>query len=396
MRNKQPILPTQVGVLPTIFDERTRDYARQMQYSNWAGYKTALIYDDIVTEYAAIRNQCAIIDICPMYKYKITGDDSLAFINKLMTRDNSKLAVNHVAYNIWCNEYGFIIDDGTLFNLGNGVYWLCCQEPQLSWLNLNKVGFAVDIEDISQKIPALALQGPTSFAVLNNAGFDIGHLKPFGIWQGDGVMISRTGFTGDLGYEIWCLGDPLALWDKLMQAGQHLGITPTGMQALDMARIEAGFLAVNVDIQGAHHASRLDRGRTPWEANLGWLIPKNYTDKGFFNGKDAIYASQNKERMKLVAVDIQYNKNATDSLIYYRKNEWIGHLTSALWSPTLKRNIGYAEIKAPYFANHWAHIDTEIYHPAEGQFIRIWAKLTPTPRPFFNPARKTQTPPARF
>ncbi len=389
-------LPTKMGKIASPFEQVSFAQMKSYEIVGWAGYRTAATYEDIVTEYGALRNQCGVIDISPMHKYRIIGKDALDFCNKIMTRDITKLAVNRVFYSIWCDERGMIIDDGTLFRVAEQEFWLCCQEPQFSWLTLNKSGFEVEISDITEAIPALAIQGPTSFAVLSNAGYDIEHLKPFGIWHGKGVMISRTGFTGDLGYEIWCLEgtNHCEIWQNLFEAGKHLGIAPVGMQALDLTRIEAGFLAVNIDIMGSRFASKLNRARTPWEAGLGWLIPK---EKEFYNGMNAIKKSKNSMRCALIPVDIEFNKNAAKSLIYYNKKEWIGHITSALWSPTLKRNVGYAEIKAPYFEEKYLHkIFAEVYHESEGQFIPIWAKLTPCEKPFFNPKRKTQTPPSRF
>jgi len=301
---------------------------------------------------------------------------------------------------VWCNDAGHLIDDGTVFRLG-GEYRICTAERQIDWFLDSAIGFDVEIGEITEQIAALAVQGPTSCAVLKAVGLQgVEKLRPFEIGYFDlgthRLTVSRTGFTGDLGYELWM--DPEAaeaVWDALMEAGRSRGIRAIGSQALNIARIEAGFLLPNVDFVSAEHTIRTGRDRSPLELGLGWLVDFN---KGHFTGRRALLTERAQgSRRRLVGLDIAGNKPAHNSLLYTDdsgKRE-IGSVTSATWSPTCKRNIALAIVDAPHFqvgATVWA----EIYLNRELVWERRMSRAQIVERPFFAPERRRATPPAEF
>ncbi|GJL82949.1 MAG: glycine cleavage system protein T [marine bacterium B5-7] len=389
--------PYESQVLTTPFHPRTSAYCRTNHWANWSGYTTVQVYTDVQLEYFAARNSAALFDLSPMTKYDITGPSAEAFLNRLLTRDIRRLGVNRVAYVAWCNDDGMLIDDGTVFRFANNRFRLCCQERHLPWLLDSAFGFDVDITEVTESIAALALQGPTSCAVLKSAGFaGIENLRPFDLAEyelhGASIHISRTGFTGDLGYELWFHDrHALDVWDALMEAGRLYGITPMGSQALEMTRIEAGFIQANVDFLAGGRATRPGGNlRSPLELGLDWLV--NF-DKGHFNGRRALLAEhQNRtSRFKLVGLDVDGNKPANDALLYDHRDREIGVVTSAMWSPTCKKSIAIASIKHHVDADH-AGIWADIYVQRELKWRRIKATCRVVERPFFNPPRRRITP----
>jgi glycine cleavage system T protein (aminomethyltransferase) len=388
-------------LLETPFHARARALSQVDSFIPWAGYTTVDVFTTVEQEYFAIRNAATLYDLTPMVKYRICGREACAYLNRLVTRNVGKLGDNRVAYCVWCNDEGAIIDDGTVFRLGSDEYRLCTAELQLDWLLDSKIGFEVEIEEVTAQIAALALQGPTSCAVLRGAGFSgIESLKPFDIGRfrlGDAeVMVSRTGFTGDLGYELWLAPQNAeALWDALMAAGRTRGIRPIGSQALNIARIEAGFIMPNVDFVSAEHTIRLGRERSPLELGLGWLVDFN---KGHFTGRRALLReSKSGVRRQLVGLDIGGNKPAHNALLYadLRGKREIGSVTSAVWSPTCKRNIALAMVDAPFNklgSTLWA----DIYINRELLWERRMSRAQVVERPFFAPERRRITPPAEF
>ena len=359
------------------------------------------MFTTVEQEYFAIRNATTLYDLTPMVKYRIAGPDALPYLNRLVTRDVAKLKPNRVAYCVWCNDAGHVIDDGTVFRLGEGEYLLCTAERQLDWLLDSSIGFDVDIAEVTEQIAALAVQGPTSCAVLKAAGLaGVERLKPFdiGYFQiaGAEVTVSRTGFTGDLGYEIWMTPTAAeAVWDALMLAGRSRGIRAIGSQALNIARIEAGFISPHVDFVSAEQTIRTGRDRSPFELGLAWLV--NF-DKGHFTGRRALLAERAAgPRRQLVGLDIAGNKPAHNSLVYTSaagKRE-IGSVTSAIWSPTCKRNIALAMVDAPYL-KLGTSVWVEIYLNRELVWERRMSRAEVVERAFFAPARRTATPPADF
>jgi aminomethyltransferase len=245
----------------TPFHERTFALCESLNYREWSGYYTVSAYETHHDhEYNAIRNASALIDISPLYKYRLTGKDASRLVDRIITRDVRKISVGQVVYTPWCDEHGRVIDDGTVSRLEENVYRWTAADPSLRWFTQNSAGLEVSIEDISESVAALALQGPTSGRLLKSiAEADIENLKYFRVTSGsiDGVAvdISRTGYTGDLGYEIWVKADEaLGLWDTLMERGRPFDIKPAGMLALDVARIEAGLLLIDIDFNSSKKA----------------------------------------------------------------------------------------------------------------------------------------------
>jgi aminomethyltransferase len=385
-------------LLTTPFHARERALSQVDSFVPWAGYTTVDVFTNVGQEYFAVRNACSVYDLTPMVKYRIAGTGALRFLNRLVTRDLNKLKINRVSYCVWCNDEGHIIDDGTVFRVGEQEYRLCTAERQLDWLLDSAIGFDVDISEITDQIAALALQGPTACSVLHKIGLaGVEKLKPFefGSFELDGkrVMVSRTGFTGDLGYELWVdPGHAVALWDALMLAGRSRGIRAIGSRALNMVRIEAGFLLPNVDFVSAENSVRLGTSRSPLELGLAWLVD---FDKGHFTGRRALLEQKRSGlKRQLVGLDIAGNKPATNALLYAdRKGRTeIGNVTSAIWSPTCKRNIALAMVEAPHFAlgsTVWA----EIYLSRELVWERRMCRAQVVDKPFFAPERRRITPP---
>ncbi|HEY9547985.1 MAG TPA: aminomethyltransferase family protein, partial [Kiloniellaceae bacterium] len=385
------------GLVPSPFDPRTRPLNLHQDWMPWAGCLSARRFDSVEAEYFAIRNQATLFDISPMHKYRVRGPDAERVMNRLMTRDVRKIAPGRVGYTLWCDEDGFVIDDGTLFRFAADDFRLCCQEPQYGWLHDVAWGFEVEISDESEEIAGLSLQGPTSFAVLEAAGLGrLAGLRPFGVTAAEaGLTVSRTGFTGDLGYELWMpQNQALAVWDRLWAAGRDFGLRPIGYAALDLARIEAGFVVCGTDFKSTHAAIRPTRGRTPFELDAGRLVD---FDKGHFNGRRALLRqAKSGPRYKLVGLEIAGNKAPHNAYVYHRKKKEAGHITSALWSPTCKRNVALAMLKAPYGVDVTADLWVEIYYDKEGKWERIMAPASIVERPFFRHPRRSATPPARF
>jgi len=388
-------------LLRTPFHARARALCHTDSFIPWNGYTTVDVFSTVEHEYFAIRNACTLYDLSPMAKYRIAGPDALRFLNRLVTRDLSKLKPRRVAYAVWCNDAGHLVDDGTVFHLAEGEYRLCAQERQLDWLLDSAIGFEVEIQDETEQWAGLALQGPTSCAVLKDLGLSgIERLRPFDTGdftlQGAPLMLSRTGFTGDLGYELWMApahAEPV--WDRLMGAGRSRGLRALGSRALNIARIEAGFILPNVEFISAEHTLRTGRDRSPFELGLDWLVD---FDKGHFNGRRALLAERHAGApQRLVGLDIEGNKPAHNALVYAARSarRQIGAITSATWSPTCKRNIALALLDAG-FAPTGSEVWVEIYLNSELVWERRMCAARVVERPFFAPERRRRTPPADF
>jgi len=391
----------QQPLLTTPFHARARAMSQLDSFIPWAGYTTVDVFSSVEHEYFAIRNATTVYDLTPMVKYRIAGAGATAYLNRLVTRDVSKLKENRVAYCVWCNDAGHVIDDGTIFRLGEREYRLCTAERQLDWLLDSAIGFDVEISEVTAEIAALALQGPSSCAALKDYGMTgIQALKPFEIGHfavaGNEIMASRTGFTGDLGYELWMRPEQAeSVWDGLMAAGRARGIRPIGSMALNVARIEAGFILPNADFVSAEHTIYTDRARSPLELGLSWLVDFK---KGHFTGRRALLAEERRgARRRLVGLDVDGNKPAHNALLYDDRSgkRAVGSVTSAIWSPTCKRNIALAMLEAPHFklgAEVWA----EIYLNRELVWERRMARARVVEKPFFAPERRRVTPPADY
>jgi aminomethyltransferase len=385
-------------LLPTPFHARTAPLNLLHRWGAWAGHTVALCFGDSAMEHTAIRNAATLYDLCPMTKYRITGPDAADYANRLTIRNAAKLTPGGVHYTAWTDDAGQILDDGTLFRLAKDDFRLCCQERHLPWLQDSAVGFDVQVRDETAAVAALSLQGPTSATVLQAAGIDVSALKPFrhAVFKtpvGD-IRISRTGFTGDLGYELWLSPDQaLPLWDHLMHHGAPYGLRPVGGDALDLARIEAGFIITNMDFIPADQAVREDRTRSPIELGLGWMID---WDKGPFTGRRALMAERDGGTSKwaLVGLDIPGNVSAEGAILYHNKRTEVGTVTAAAWSPACKASIALAQVQWKHRAGR--DLWVEIYAMRELQYAKLMLPVRVVERPFWNPARKRATPPERF
>ena len=380
------------------FHERQAALNLRDAWSSWNGFKFADYYYDVDYEYFCIRNTCGTYDICPMQKYLIEGADALAMLDRMVTRDLNKLRINRVTYVAWCNDSGRMIDDGTIFRLGESKFLLTCGSPCLAWLRKSAFGFnRLSIVEHTEALAALSLQGPTSFAVLKAMGleatsalkpFDIGHY-PFA--EGE-IMISRTGFTGDLGYELWIEPNlALTLWDRLYEAGANYGIQPYGEAATNMARLEAGFIMPYMEFNEALKTVNFEYDQTPLELDLAWLVDFK---KPHFNGRRALL-EQHKTGPKtlLTKLNIEGNKPAEEALLYsdHDCGDEIGYVTSAMWSPSVKANIALAMINVEALSGD---IWTEIYYQKELRHHRKVARCTVQKKAFWGPERAKVTPPS--
>ena len=393
----------------TAVHQRTLPLCQSLNYREWSGFYAVSVYETHHEhEYNAIRNAAALIDVTPLFKYLIAGRDASRFVNRLITRDINKVGVHQVIYCCWCDEDGKIIDDGTITRLEEDRYRWTAADPNLRWFRQNAIGLDVEIEDITEQLAALALQGPTSGRLLKSvADADIENLRYFrktsGKIGGVAVDISRTGYTGDLGYEIWIpWQDAVKVWDVLMDSGRRFDIHPTGMLALDVARIEAGLILADVDYVSSKKALIPSQKYTPVEVGLGKLV---HYEKENFIGKNALVMERQRGPERLL-VGLEVDWNEVESLYeqnglapqapsiasrvhvpVYRGREQIGKATSTTWSPVLKQLIALASVE-PFHAQPGTRLQIEMTVEA----VRYKISAAVRQLPFFNPARKTKTP----
>jgi|SRR5688572_5329779 len=389
----------------TPFHERTAPLVRAQTWRRWAGYQVASAYDPHPDrEYAAVRNAAALFDVSPLYKYRIGGRDAAKLLDRMVTRDVAKCAVGQVLYTPWCDAHGKVIDDGTVSRLDDRTFRLTSAEPNVRWLAMNAVGLDVTIDEVSARTAALALQGPLSRAILaqlSPANFE--GLKYFRLVHTTvrdiPVTISRTGYTGDLGYELWVDAErAVALWDALIEGGVPYGITPAGIWALDIARIEAGLVMLDVDYFSAHHALIDDQKSLPDEINLAWTVN---LDKGPYNGRRSLRSARARgPAWSFVGIEVNWESlerlyaarglppNVPNvawrvSAPVYRGGEQIGYATSGCWSPLLKRSLALAHLRAPHFApGTRVELEVTVEHHRERADAVVRAL------PFYDPPRK--------
>ena len=389
----------------TPFHERTAALSEAQAWRRWAGYLAASSYElSHEREYASIRNSAALFDVTPLYKYHITGPDAVALLDRVATRNVRKCDVGQVMYTPWCDAAGKVLDDGTVSRLEESFFRLTSAEPNLRWLRMNAAGLDVGITDVSEQIAALSLQGPTSRAILRAAGAgEIGGLKYFRLMNARlaniPVVISRTGYTGDLGFEIWVdNASALPLWDLLVEVGTGYGIQPAGLLALDISRVEAGLILLDVDYVSANHALIERQKSSPFELGLGWAVAK---DKGPYVGQAALEAERaTPSGWSLVGLDIDWNALERlyaevqlpprlpaaawrVSVPVYRGGSQVGYATSGAWSPLLKKYIALAHVKAPH-EKPGTTLEMEV--TVEHHRRRASAQVVKTP--FFDPERK--------
>ena len=394
----------------TAFHERTFPLCESLSYREWSGYYAVSSYEPHHEhEYNAIRNAAALIDISPLFKYRLTGRDSTRLVDRVVTRDVSKVKTGQVIYTPWCDERGKVIDDGTVSRLAENTYRWTAADPSLRWFTQNAAGLDVEIEDISESVSALALQGPTSGRLLKSLVKDAGieSLKYFRVTAGEiagvRVEVSRTGYTGDLGYEIWIPSeDAVKVWDALVDAGRAFDIHPAGMLAMDVARIEAGLLLIDVDFHGSKKALIESQKYSPFEMGLGRLVN---LDKAKFVGQSALIEEQKRGHAReIVGLEVDwtgverlYEEAGLPPTIpaiasrvavpVYNSGAQTGRATSTTWSPTLKKLIALATVKREH-AKPGTRLEMEF--TVEAVRHRVGATVVKTP--FFNPKRKTATP----
>jgi aminomethyltransferase len=387
------------GMQHTPFHDRYAAMSTTENWASWNTYKVPYVVDKLSTEYFAVRSGCSVMDLTPMEKYRIEGSDARAYLDRLLTRDLSNLRPGRVSYVVWCNDDGKVIDDGTLFQLDDNTYRLCSQHHQLDWLMMSATGFDVQIGVETHDIAALAVQGPTSYSVLTAAGIaGLDDLKPFGIknlqCEGFPVMVSRTGYTGDLGYEVWVdPEDALSLWDAIFAVRGQYDIHPIGLDTLEMVRIEAGFIMPGFDFNCAESTIRNGHDRSPYEVGLGWVVN---LDKGHFTGRNALLAEKARPaRRRLTKLVVDGNKPVGEAFIYAGRNgKQVGEVKCTTWSPILKANLAIADIelqsgKLP--RTLWARFD----YQRELKWRTAWAECHAQTKPFYSPDHRGLTPPSR-
>jgi len=386
------------GVKTTPFYAKQKEWDKVNTWHRWKEYTVPDLLENVTIEYFAIRNSASVFDITPMSKYRIKGRNALNFMNRLLPRDMTKLKVGRVGYTVWCDDEGMVIDDGTVFRVAEDEYLLCAQERQLEILKRNAIGFDVEFAEITDDVAALSFQGPVTCKILKNAGFkDIESMKMFDLrffdFPGGEIMISRSGYTGDLGYELWVKNDQAeAIWNVLFDAGKFYAMRPIGGDALEIARIEAGLLAAGVEFSPANMTVRHGHAKSPYELGLGWLVK---LDKGVaFNGRRALMKeSENGSRYRFVKLDVEGNKPACNAYLFDRENgKNIGYVSSAAWAPTAKTNVALGFVDMPY-GEVGDEVWAEIYYQKELKWIKRWARATVMSDPAWNPPRKTKTPP---
>jgi len=395
----------------TAVHARTFPLAESLNYREWSGYYAVSAYEaHHEHEYNAIRNASAMIDVSPLFKYMVTGPDAARLVDRLITRDVSKMAVGQVYYTPWCDEHGNVIDDGTVSRLDEQAFRWTSADPSLRWFRQNAEGMNVRIDDVSELVAAVALQGPTSAKLLRAvARADIDRLKYFRVTSGTiagvGVDISRTGYTGDLGYEIWMPAErAVTVWDALIEGGRPFDVKPAGMLALDVARIEAGLLLIEVDFFSSRKAMIAPQMYTPYELGMERLVSP---DKGRFIGQRALHEARRRgPARQIVGLEVEWTEveklydavglapavAATASRVavpVYRNGRQVGKATSTTWSPVLKRMIALATIDRPHHAE-----GTQLQFEMTVEAVRHRVSAKVVKLPFFNPPRKTATPAA--
>ncbi|MCK6539211.1 MAG: aminomethyltransferase family protein [Anaerolineales bacterium] len=390
----------------TPFHERTSALCLPQNWRRWAGYIVAGSYElTLDREYWAIRNSAALIDVTPLIKYVIKGKDAAALLHRVATRDIHKMKVGQVYYTGWCDDEGKMIDDGTISRLEEQTFRLTAAEPNLRWLTMNAVGMEVEITDVTDEIAALSFQGPNTRKILNLvAEASVEELKYFRVMKnrinGMDVTISRTGYTGDLGYEIWMDNkDALAIWDALMDAGADYGITPVGILALDMARVEAGLFMLDVDYTSTTHAWIEAQKSSPFELGLDWTIA---LDKpGYFVGRRALEREKREGSVwRLMGLEVNWEgmerifkqvglppqipgMAVRASLPILVGNAQVGYASTSSWSPLLKKYIALAHLQKPYY-----EVGTNVRMEITVEHQRWHAPARVVKLPFYEPEWK--------
>lgn len=394
----------------TPFHPRTSVVNETGLWRHWSGYLVPDRYQmSDKFEYFAIRNSAGVIDTSPLYKYRIYGADAEHFLAGVLIRDIRKCQRGQALYTAWCDDDGWVVEDGVVLRLSTDEFWLTAAEPNLSYLEGLATGMSVAVEDVSDVYGALAIQGPRSREILSQLApetQDIGYfrLTPAKIGNTP-VTISRTGYTGDLGYEIWVdTDDAVELWDRVVEVAVPFGAVPAGQAALLISRIEAGLLLLDVDFYSARFAWNDDQRTTPIELGLGWMVGDLADDDRAFIGRRAIerQLEQGTSRWRTVGVVADWAdwtrvyherglvapKDHTPMhggmMLYDGDVNQIGHVSSFVYSPVLQRHVGIARVR-PEFAPVGTQLGLEVtidhrYEVVDSHVARM---------PFYDPPRKT-------
>ncbi|MFQ5511213.1 MAG: aminomethyltransferase family protein [Candidatus Krumholzibacteriia bacterium] len=392
--------------IPTPFHERTFENCVSLLYKDWAGYYAVRSYDTYPErEYFAFRHTAGLVDVTPLFKYEVYGKDAAALLSRIMVRNIARLKPGRVAYTCWCDDDGKVIDDGTVSRLDEDYYRVTSTEPNLAWLHRFARGCRVTIEDSSRQLGALALQGPRSRDILQEATEDdITGLKYFAVRQtqidGCRVYVSRTGYTGDLGYEVWVeSGNATRIWDALNDIGQKYGMLPAGLDAMDITRVEAGFVLNGIDYFNANHCLVKSRKSTPFELGFGWMVK---IKRGPFNGRDALALEKLRGPARmLVGLEIGWDEHEalfaakglppeipsqawrTSAPVYDDTGTQVGYATSGTWSPILKKNLALATVYRGFET-----VGTRLQFEVTVEYERKTVPATVAEKPFFDPERK--------
>ena len=390
----------------TPFHDRTSILCQPQNWRRWAGYIVVGSYElTLDREYWAIRNAAALIDVTPLMKYIIKGKDASRLLNRMITRDMDKLKVGQVYYTGWCDDEGKMIDDGTISRLDESTYRMTSADPSLRWLSMNSVGLEVGITEVTDDVAALSFQGPNSRVILNKVTDEaVDGLKYFRLMKnkikGVEVTVSRTGYTGDLGYEIWMdAKDALKIWDTLMKAGADYGIAPVGILAMDMARVEAGLFMIEVDYTSTTHAWIEPQKSSPFELGLDWTV--NLDKPGYFVGRRALEREKREgSEWKMMGLEVEWEgmeklfKNVglppqipgmavRGSLPIFVGNVQVGYASTSTWSPVLKKYIALGHLQKPYF-----EIGTDVRMEITVEHHRQHAPARVVKLPFYEPEWK--------
>jgi aminomethyltransferase len=392
--------------IPTPFHPRTSKLCTSLFWKEWAGHYAVCSYDTChEREYFALRHAAGLIDVSPLHKYEVRGADAGAFLSFVTTRNLRKMRIGRMTYLCWCDDDGKVLDDGTAGRLGREHYRLTSNQPAFAWLERNAVGFRVTVEDSSERLGVLALQGPNSRAILAAAaGAAVEPLRFFGVMRSSiddiPVWVSRTGYTGDLGYEVWVESDDaLRVWDAVMAAGQPYRITPAGLDAMDVTRVEAGFVLNGVDYFSANTCAIPSRRSSPYEIGLGWTVT---LDREPFIGQTALQ-EESRRAADWKLVGLEYDWDEFEALheefglpphvpagawrsavpVYDGEGRQVGQATSGAWSPVLKKNLALATLR-PAAADPGTHLRVE----STVEYERRTVRATVVPTPFFDPPRK--------
>ncbi|HZD79507.1 MAG TPA: aminomethyltransferase family protein [Actinomycetota bacterium] len=383
----------------TAFHPRTSQLNQKMAWGEWSGYFSAQVYADFHDiEYNAIREAAALIDVTPLYKYAISGPDATRLVDRVMTRDASKLAIDQVMYTPWCDERGKVIDDGTVARRKEREYFWTAADASYRWFVLNAHGLDVQIEDVTDTVAGLAVQGPKSRDLLEVlTGQDWKDLRYFRHRRteiaGIDVNVTRTGYTGDLGYELWVdAGAALELWDAVWEGGEAFGIRAAGIHALDVTRVEAGLILAEVEYTSARHAISAEQEYSPFEISLGRLVDFGKAD---FVGKHALELEQvsGGPARRLVGLELDWSGIETmfakhdqppavsafvhrDPVPVYRQGKRVGRATSVTWGPTIKKMVGFGSLP-PSLASPGTRLSVE--WTVEGERGRVGASVDETP-----------------